>query len=686
MFNERQGALESTKRGSVAAEVWVLGAFMLIGGFISVRLGKDMNWDLLNYHLYDGWALFNRPWGIDLFPAGLQTFFNPLLDGLFYLTQKHLPDGVTVFFMGFPIGISAYFSWKIFPLLIGNMQTGSPIILVRIGAVVLALTGAAGLSQAGTTTNEWATFALLLGAMWMMLTAFRRELVCAFFLAGVLIGAAAALKLTAAIPAVAFSASFVWLLRYDDRKFVSRVSFFVFGAVLSFAILAGPWMWSLYKNFHNPIFPFFNFAFHSPLLDDASMRDERFLPKSAVEVLTFPFVSAFYKTNVHNDIAVRDPRLFIGVVILIAWIVACVLRIRKGFDSGNDCRVRMFLASAFVLTYVMWIVLFGIYRYVIVLEFLAICMAYVTVASKLYSGKIRDASVISAVVCVAGFALTVPGPFARAEIVNGPYFAERIPALPKNSVVVNLTTDAVGYLIPQWEGHPPVISPNSSLTVPGINGPVQRLMTEAVLKHDGPVFLIIRSSVLDNPAKYLLQQYQLGVDRPSCHDLDGYGDGLLLCKSKPDRYENSVGFDVRTGGQTGDLIGAYEPVEVGAGGTWTDYVAMISFSKNASTSDRDLVIQGQLPLDLYKKMYGKIAGKNLTVSVNGKIVHSTAVESSERFNYRISASEIADASKGFPMIGIEVHTPFAAVPAEVGAGPDIRRLGMRILRISFERQ
>ena len=61
------------------------------GSAIALSQGQDGNWDLLNYHLYNVFWLFERR-NIDFLADGLHNFLSPLADIPFYLLAiKWLP-------------------------------------------------------------------------------------------------------------------------------------------------------------------------------------------------------------------------------------------------------------------------------------------------------------------------------------------------------------------------------------------------------------------------------------------------------------------------------------------------------------------------------------------------------------------------------------------------------------------
>ena len=88
-----------------------LGIFVLcvaVAGAASLLIGKDVNWDLRNYHYYNAFAFLNGRFGWDLAPAQIQTYFNPLGDFPFYALVNVMPGPRSVAFaMALPTAIAA---------------------------------------------------------------------------------------------------------------------------------------------------------------------------------------------------------------------------------------------------------------------------------------------------------------------------------------------------------------------------------------------------------------------------------------------------------------------------------------------------------------------------------------------------------------------------------------------------
>ncbi|WP_062605453.1 hypothetical protein [Caballeronia calidae] len=59
-----------------------------------------------NYHLYNAFAFLHGKLSIDLAPAGMQNYFNPLLKVPFYLMAMPLPAMLVGFVMGVVHGLN----------------------------------------------------------------------------------------------------------------------------------------------------------------------------------------------------------------------------------------------------------------------------------------------------------------------------------------------------------------------------------------------------------------------------------------------------------------------------------------------------------------------------------------------------------------------------------------------------
>src|SRR5229473_4905218 len=86
--------------------IGLLAVVVIALGGVSLWLGQDMNWDLLNYHYYDGYAFLHDRLARDIVPAGIQTYQPPLLHAFHDLGIAHLPPRVFGFLLGILHGLN----------------------------------------------------------------------------------------------------------------------------------------------------------------------------------------------------------------------------------------------------------------------------------------------------------------------------------------------------------------------------------------------------------------------------------------------------------------------------------------------------------------------------------------------------------------------------------------------------
>jgi len=336
----------------------------LLSGGLSLWLGADFNYDLRHYHFYNGYALLHGRFEHDLAPAGIQSFFNPLQDGLYYLGIRHLPPRLFGFLLGAAHGLNVVLVHRIARhALAADPHRGALALL----ATLLALLGSNAVSLLGTTTGDTlvsvpALLAVLLalGGGWSRL------------LAGLAAGAAAGLKLTMLVPAAALFAAVAAAAGPAGRAALPRVAL---GAVLGFLATGGWWSWRLLERFASPVFPFLNGLFRSPFFRPDGVVEPRFTAREWWEGLSLPFQIAMGWTSGLQEIRFRDPRFLLVFAALGVWLAA-----RAGARLGEEAHLggggRLGGAARLVVVfwlgaYLLWAYGLHYYRYAAVLEFLA---------------------------------------------------------------------------------------------------------------------------------------------------------------------------------------------------------------------------------------------------------------------------------------------------------------------------
>lgn len=345
-------------------------AVALLCGLVSLLLGQDRNWDLRNYHLYNAYAWLNGRLGQDLAAAQLQSYFTPLLDVPYFLmaTRGSAATAGFVFgaFHGLAFACAAAVGWRVL-----EGQPGRSLLVPWLALAGCA--GAAFLSELGNTMGDNATAVLVLGAVALLLP--RRTPGGAgatghLLVAGVLLGVAVGLKLTNAPYAVGLGVA-VMAFPPAGTSRLKAAALLAATATASALVVAGPWLWSVWETFGNPLFPQFNAGFRAPLAQPISVADGRWGPQGWGEALLWPLLFTVDPDRVGNS---PLPQLVWAVLYLVAlgWLGWWLLRRWRRTASSTPMDPALGFVLVFVaMSFVLWMAVFGIYRYLVVLELLA---------------------------------------------------------------------------------------------------------------------------------------------------------------------------------------------------------------------------------------------------------------------------------------------------------------------------
>ncbi len=436
----------------------ILIACLIAGGVLSLHFGQDAYFDLLNYHLYNAWAWWHDRYRIDLFVPGIQSFFSPYLDLVYFFLATKILDYhplVLGFLAGWPYGcyvfVTILLARKVAEILGVNEQGYLSYGTFLVVAIGLGVTGAAAWSLIGLTTNDLTVGTLTNLGFYFILSnvGSSREWVPerrGILLAGAWFGVAAGLKLTACVYAPgAALVIFMFAKTWRDRF----VSAFLFSAswLAFFLLLYGPWAIHLYTLTGNPFFPMFNNIFHSSWSANSAALDTRFLPKTTLQALFYPFYwMASSQPITINDLSFQDPRMAFAyiAVVLIAGVFV-IANIKKRTNSIPKLIWIMILY--FVVSYAIWQTLFSILRYDVSLEAIGAILVAVAIfeTAQLVPRKLRKSAflAISAIIIGAATFLTRYPTWGRVPFARK-VFVFSTPTLPQRALVI-LASQPTGY-------------------------------------------------------------------------------------------------------------------------------------------------------------------------------------------------------------------------------------------------
>jgi hypothetical protein len=356
----------------------LLAALVLALGALSLQLGQDLNFDLLNYHYYTGYAFLHGRTFHDIAPAGSQSFQPPLIHVLHYVGIAHLPPRVFGFVLGILHGLNLPLVCALgLAVLRGPGERRRT--LVALAAALVGSAGPAAVSLLGTTFGDnLVSLPALLALVLLIRHADTPPGPGLALVVGFLAGAATGLKLTMAAYHVGLlvAAAILW---WPASSALNRLGLFALGSVLGFLPTGGFWDFQLWTRFENPVFPFANGLFHSAFQSAESFRDLRYAVRTPYDLLR-PFVdTALGRPDRLLEIGMRDARflllLLAGSACAVAWLVS---RARSGRVSWT--RPEAVLAAWWLASYLAWALAFYTYRYAALLEFTAPLLLFVLVS------------------------------------------------------------------------------------------------------------------------------------------------------------------------------------------------------------------------------------------------------------------------------------------------------------------
>ncbi|MBC7624656.1 MAG: hypothetical protein H7232_14870, partial [Aeromicrobium sp.] len=135
-----------------------------LGAITTILLGKDTNWDLLNYHLYTAHAFLNYSLSSDFMGSSAQRYLNPLGYLPFYfMIQAGWHSALVGIVIGSFHGLSLLFLWRI--ARVHLFAASSMPNILSVAAIILAASSPVFLGVLGGTFLEGSTLVLMTGGL-----------------------------------------------------------------------------------------------------------------------------------------------------------------------------------------------------------------------------------------------------------------------------------------------------------------------------------------------------------------------------------------------------------------------------------------------------------------------------------------------------------------------------------------
>ena len=300
-------------------------------------------------------------------------------------------------------------------------------------------------------------------------------------------------------------------------------------------MVGGYWSWHLWTEFGNPIFPYWNDLFHSPWGPFEGLQDVRFLPRTFQDALSYPF-RWFIRLHTSSERPFRDARWAILTVLLPLVLIALAAgRIqRREESSAGKMTEQAVVARAhfwlivlfFITTYVIWIWMFAIQRYLIPLGLICGLVIFLILDRLLASQSAKAA-------CFTFLALfcmfwTQPGETERLPYGQdwfGVQLTEAVSA--PDTLFIMMGDSPASYVVPFLPASDRVVRISANFPLQMKSG-LGLMVMEMITQHKGPIRSLTMGTV-SSPDRFQLTRFGLDLNETACVTFRSRIDQFTSC-------------------------------------------------------------------------------------------------------------------------------------------------------------
>lgn len=511
-----------TRALRLTRQEWLfLAAAIVFWGCYVLWLGKDTSWDFRNYHWYIPYAFLDGREHIDMLVAHQATYYNPFQDIPFYLLATHTPAWFSLFTLGCVQG------GNVVPLYILGRQT-LRIEEYKLSAAALALlgqTGGLGLNMFGTTYHDNTMSILILSAIAILVVNRKRLNESPLWLtaaitagAGLLVGLTVGLKLPEFPFAIGFAVSLLFLGGDWKHQGVRLLVGGLAGLIGVWAMM-GYWTEHMLATTGNPLFPYFNEYWKSPLALPAPYRDMRFLPTHFWIAAAFPILWVL-NWHIADDIPFVDIRFMLayvfGIVAIVFWLVGRRSKDPMVFPEA----ARPILAFA-AGSYLVWLKMFAIYRYIVGLEMLGPLLLAIAIGLLPLSRRIQLVGLAALFILTAA---TTRVDYIERSPISDPFVQADVPKIkdPQKSMVLLTGEDPLGFLAPSFDRRIPLLRIDGWMVQPQDGTKLTAMMKGRVFEYMSKkrnIYVLADANNMGR-ARDALTEYHLRIDWLKCKVFD----------------------------------------------------------------------------------------------------------------------------------------------------------------------
>ena len=349
--------------------------FTIFSGLVNLSLGVGMDWDYMSYHYYNAYAFLNDRIGYDLMPAGVQSYLNPILDIISYFVVNSLRQypKFLLFIQGLPYGVLAFTIYLLNRTIFINCldKKFANYIFIFV-STALCISEATLVSEIGMSFNDIFPSTLCVVALILLIKSIREYKSKFVMWAGFLIGLACGLKFTFACFAISILISYMFFVpRKNIYEVFNRAGLFSLFMFIAFVLVEGWWAYILWKQFKNPMFPFYNGIFKSDLYAAINYHDVKFFKLPYLKRLFLPlywFDNTNYVVLEASFFDLRHIFMYLATIftpfLLLTNLIISFLK-NEEVKIDSEKKIYLFLVFYVIFGYLIWAKLFCHERYLL---------------------------------------------------------------------------------------------------------------------------------------------------------------------------------------------------------------------------------------------------------------------------------------------------------------------------------
>ncbi len=188
-------------------------------------------------------------------------------------------------------------------------------------------------------------------------------------------------------------------------------------------VTGGYWLYEVWRLFGNPLFPQFNNYFHGELASFEATRDLRFLPRSLFDKVFYPVIFTLDPQRA-AELRYQQFSWIIAYAAVIGLLIERFIRLfRKSAEPAQWNPQARYLLAFFCISYLFWLNIFGIYRYLIVIELLIPLLLFVII-THVFNGRFAPRAALIFLVLLTAVNLRGIPDWGHAEWADTVYSVE----------------------------------------------------------------------------------------------------------------------------------------------------------------------------------------------------------------------------------------------------------------------